>query len=91
MGLTESTGETERTAKTEQLVRLVHRELKEIPVSVDITKNSWVNLNLKYSIAKKNLKVYPEKMGVMDLLGNQEVLAPLVHRDNKEFKDWMGR
>ncbi len=48
-------------------------------------------MNLKYSIAKKNLKVYPEKMGVMDLLGNQEVLAPLVHRDNKEFKDCMGR
>ncbi len=89
MGLTESTGETERTAKTEQLVRLVHRELKEIPVSYVNITNSWVNSNLKYSIAKK--KVYPEKMGVMDLLGNQEELAPLVHRDNKEFKDCMGR
>jgi hypothetical protein len=30
-------------------------------------------------------------MGVMDSLGNQEVLAPLAHRDNKEFKDCMGR
>lgn len=90
MGLTESTGETERTAKTEQLVRLVHRELKEIPVSVDIT-NSWVNSTSLKWYCKKKFKVYPEKMGVMDLLGNQEVLAPLVHRDNKEFKDCMGR